>query len=83
LFLLLPAQGLALAGPLCGSRAPTVSILHSLCPSEQRGFVGMDNIWLASALWIGLALIASAMQAWVAVSVALLEIIIGAVAGTW
>jgi len=43
----------------------------------------MDNIWLASALWIGLALIASAMQAWVAVSVALLEIIIGAVAGTW
>ena len=41
----------------------------------------MDNIWLASALWIGLALIASAMQAWVAVSVALLEIIIGAVAG--
>jgi len=41
----------------------------------------MDNIWFASALWIGLALIASAMQAWVAVSVALLEIIIGAVAG--
>ena len=41
----------------------------------------MDNIWFASALWIGLALIASAMQAWIAVSVALLEIIIGAVAG--
>src|ERR1700757_4533516 len=41
----------------------------------------MDNIWFASALWIGLALIASAMQAWVAVSVALLEIIIGAIAG--
>ena len=41
----------------------------------------MDNIWFASALWIGLALIAAAMQAWIAVSVALLEIIIGAVAG--
>ena len=41
----------------------------------------MDNIWFASALWIGLALIAASMQAWVAVSVALLEIIIGAVAG--
>jgi hypothetical protein len=27
----------------------------------------MDNIWFASALQIGLALIASAMQAWVAV----------------
>ena len=41
----------------------------------------MHNIWLASALWIGLALAASAMQNWVAVSIALLEIIIGAVAG--
>jgi len=41
----------------------------------------MDNVWFASALWIGLALIAASLQAWVAVSVALLEIIIGAVAG--
>jgi len=41
----------------------------------------MDNLWLASALWIGLALVAASMQAWVAVSVALLEIIIGAIAG--
>ena len=41
----------------------------------------MENIWLASAVWIGLALAASAMQNWVAVSIALLEIIIGAVAG--
>src|SRR5215831_15832322 len=41
----------------------------------------MDNIWFASALWIGLALIAASLQAWVAVSVALLEIIIGAIAG--
>jgi Kef-type K+ transport system membrane component KefB len=41
----------------------------------------MDNIWFASAVWIGLALAASVMQNWVAVSIALLEIIIGAVAG--
>ena len=40
----------------------------------------MDNIWFASALWIGLALIAASLQAWVAVSVVLLELIIGAVA---
>jgi hypothetical protein len=32
-------------------------------------------------LWIGLALVAATMQCWVAVSVALLEIIVGAVAG--
>jgi Kef-type K+ transport system membrane component KefB len=41
----------------------------------------MDNIWFASAVWVGLALAASVMQNWVAVSIALLEIIIGAVAG--
>jgi Kef-type K+ transport system membrane component KefB len=41
----------------------------------------LENIWLASAVWIGLALVASAMQNWVAVSIALLEIIIGAIAG--
>jgi Kef-type K+ transport system membrane component KefB len=41
----------------------------------------VGNIWLASAVWIGLALAASAMQNWVAVSIALLEIIIGAFAG--
>jgi Kef-type K+ transport system membrane component KefB len=41
----------------------------------------MDNIWLASALCIGLALIASVLSVWVAVSVALTEIVVGAVAG--
>lgn len=41
----------------------------------------MENIWLESALWIGLALLASLCSIWVAVSVALSEIIIGAVAG--
>ena len=41
----------------------------------------MTNIWFASAVWVGLALAASVMQNWVAVSIALLEIIIGAVAG--
>jgi Kef-type K+ transport system membrane component KefB len=41
----------------------------------------VGNLWLASALWIGLALIASVMQRWVVVSIALLEIVVGAVAG--
>jgi Kef-type K+ transport system membrane component KefB len=41
----------------------------------------MDNIWLASALWIGLALVASMLSVWVAISVALVEIVVGAVAG--
>src|SRR5260370_10804585 len=41
----------------------------------------MENIWLALALWIGRALAAAVMQNWVGVSVADLEIIVGAVAG--
>jgi Kef-type K+ transport system membrane component KefB len=41
----------------------------------------MDNIWLASALWIGLALAASLISIWTAISVALIEIMVGAVAG--
>jgi Kef-type K+ transport system membrane component KefB len=41
----------------------------------------MENMWLASALWIGLALIAAVAQNWIAVSVALLEIVVGAIAG--
>jgi Kef-type K+ transport system membrane component KefB len=41
----------------------------------------MDNIWLVSALWIGLALAASVISIWTAISVALIEIMVGAVAG--
>ena len=41
----------------------------------------MDNMWLASSLWLGLALLASVISVRVAVSVALVEILVGAVAG--
>ena len=41
----------------------------------------MDNVWLASSLWIGLALVASVISVWLTISVALIEIVIGAVAG--
>src|SRR5690348_2087436 len=47
----------------------------------REGDSTMNNIWFASAVWVGLALAASVMQNWIAVSIALLEIIIGAVAG--
>lgn len=39
------------------------------------------NVWLASALWLGLALLASVVSIRVAMSVALIEIMVGAVAG--
>ena len=41
----------------------------------------MANVWLDSALWLGLALFASLISIRVAISVALIEIVIGAVAG--
>jgi len=41
----------------------------------------MANVWLASALWLGLALAAAIVSIRVATSVALIEIMVGAVAG--
>lgn len=41
----------------------------------------MENVWLISALWLGLALAASLISIWVGISVALIEIMVGAIAG--
>ena len=41
----------------------------------------MGQVWLASALWLGLALLASIISIRVAISVALIEIMVGVVAG--
>jgi Kef-type K+ transport system membrane component KefB len=41
----------------------------------------MDNIWLASALWIGLALVSTLISIRLALSVALIEIMVGAFGG--
>jgi Kef-type K+ transport system membrane component KefB len=41
----------------------------------------MENVWLASAVWLGLAFFASIISIRVAMSVALVEIMVGAVAG--
>lgn len=41
----------------------------------------VENIWLTSSLWIGLALLAALISIRIAVSVALIEIVLGAVSG--
>jgi Kef-type K+ transport system membrane component KefB len=41
----------------------------------------MEYVWLVSALWLGLALLASIISIRVAMSVALVEIMVGAIAG--
>jgi Kef-type K+ transport system membrane component KefB len=50
-------------------------------PADGRKEDAMENVWLASALWLGLALIASMLSIWVAMSVALTEIVVGAIGG--
>ncbi len=41
----------------------------------------MTNVWLASSVWLALALLASIVSIRVAISVALIEIVVGAIAG--
>ena len=41
----------------------------------------MQNVWLQSAVWLGLALFASILSIRIAISVALIEIMVGVVAG--
>jgi Kef-type K+ transport system membrane component KefB len=41
----------------------------------------MGNVWLQSALWMALALLAAIGSMWITISAALFEIIIGAIAG--
>jgi len=43
----------------------------------------MEAVWLQSALWIGLALLSSLISIRVAISVALIEIVVGSFAGNW
>ncbi len=40
----------------------------------------MTDVWALTALWLGLALIASLLSAWLRVSTALTEIVVGTVA---
>src|SRR5262244_1251899 len=48
-------------------------------PGARRAAMG--NIWLQSALWMALALLAAIGSMWITISAALFEIIVGAIAG--
>jgi Kef-type K+ transport system membrane component KefB len=43
----------------------------------------MDNIWLIAAMWMGMALVASLISIRIGISVALIEILVGVVAGNF
>ena len=42
-----------------------------------------QNVWFVAALWMGLALVASLVSIWVGISVALIEILVGVLAGNF
>ncbi len=42
-----------------------------------------QNIWFVAALWMGFALVASLVSIWTGISVALIEIIVGVIAGNF
>src|SRR5437667_12770546 len=41
----------------------------------------LNNIWFIAAIWMGLALVGSLISIWTGMSVALIEILVGVVAG--
>jgi len=43
----------------------------------------LQNIWFVAAIWMGLALVASLFSIWTGVSVALIEIFVGVLAGNF
>src|SRR6266702_3714524 len=43
----------------------------------------LQNIWFVAAIWMGLALVASLVSIWTGISVALIEIFVGVLAGNF
>src|SRR5881397_3292128 len=60
----------------CGRKPPEL-----MTPSIGRSFFMLENIWFIAAVWMGLALLASLISIRTSVSVALIEILVGVVAG--
>jgi Kef-type K+ transport system membrane component KefB len=64
-----------------GSAVTALSRADDSCNSCKE--YSMENIWFTSAVWIGLALLASLVSVRLAISVALIEIIVGTFAGNF
>src|SRR6267378_2150755 len=47
------------------------------------GVFMFQNVWFVAALWMGLALVASLVSIWAGISVALIEILVGVLAGNF
>jgi hypothetical protein len=47
------------------------------------GVFMFENVWFVAATWMALALVASLISIWTGISVALIEILVGVVAGNF
>jgi Kef-type K+ transport system membrane component KefB len=65
-----------------GFLLPVSTPINTASPCGWKEECVMENVWLVSAVWLGLALLASVISIRVAMSVALVEIMVGAVAGS-
>jgi Kef-type K+ transport system membrane component KefB len=54
-----------------------------MTPSNRKEFFMLENIWFIAAVWMGLALIASLISIRIGISVALVEILVGVIAGNF
>src|SRR5213596_2176844 len=52
-----------------------------MTPFDRKEFFMLENIWFIASIWMGLALIASLVSIRIGISVALVEILVGVVAG--
>jgi Kef-type K+ transport system membrane component KefB len=52
-----------------------------MTPSNWKEFFMLENIWLTAAVWMALALLASLISIRAGISVALVEILVGVLAG--
>src|SRR5438093_1039340 len=52
-----------------------------MTPSSRKEFFMFENIWFIAAVWMGLALVASLISIRTGISVALIEILVGVIAG--
>jgi Kef-type K+ transport system membrane component KefB len=66
--------------PVVRRRAREFAPTLCSCAADEKE-AAMENVWLTGALWIGLALGASLISIRIGASVALVEIVVGAVAG--
>src|SRR5438874_3008506 len=64
-------------------RSRSFIMLTNILAGSGETSVVLQNIWFVTAIWMGLALAASLISIWAGISVALIEILVGVLAGNF